>query len=155
MIFTNQQPPDDFFCDYNCVADLRHPGRAEKWLRDWRKRTGQASDSFSKDPMILGAWPDPMLLSRNSLCAGAGQDGGNIGAFPVAAVDRSLEDQRPPVGRISCGGQDVGGAAAPVREADVTLQIIDHHNWTGLKTWQKHGSIYGVVPATTSHEMHG
>jgi len=31
------------------------------------------------------------------------------------------------------------------------IQIIDHHNWTGLKTWQKNGSIYGVVPARTGH----
>ncbi len=123
MIFTNQQPPDGFLCDYNCVADLRAPGRAEKWLGDWQKRTGQAAHSVSKAPMILGAWPDPMSLSRNSPCAGAGQDGSNIGAFPVAAVDRSSEDERPPVGRISCGGQDVGGAEALIRDANVRIQI--------------------------------
>ena len=31
------------------------------------------------------------------------------------------------------------------------IQIIDNHNWKGLKTWQKHGSIYGVVAAETGH----
>ncbi len=31
------------------------------------------------------------------------------------------------------------------------IQIIDNLNWKGLKTWQKHGSIYGVVPAKTGY----
>lgn len=31
------------------------------------------------------------------------------------------------------------------------IQIIDSLNWKGLKTWQKHGSIYGVVPAKTGY----
>jgi hypothetical protein len=31
------------------------------------------------------------------------------------------------------------------------IQIIDNHNWQGLKSWQKHGSIYGVVAAKTGH----
>ena len=31
------------------------------------------------------------------------------------------------------------------------IQIIDNHNWRGLKSWQKHGSIYGVVAAKTGH----
>jgi len=31
------------------------------------------------------------------------------------------------------------------------IQIIDNHYWKGLKSWQKHGSIYGVVKARTGH----
>ncbi len=31
------------------------------------------------------------------------------------------------------------------------IQIIDNHYWKGLKFWQKHGSIYGVVAARTGH----
>ena len=31
------------------------------------------------------------------------------------------------------------------------IQIIDQLNWKGLKTWQKHGSIYGVVAAKTGY----
>jgi len=31
------------------------------------------------------------------------------------------------------------------------IQIIDNHYWRGLKSWQKHGSIYGVVAANTGH----
>ena len=31
------------------------------------------------------------------------------------------------------------------------IQIIDNHYWKGLKPWQKHGSIYGVVAAKTGH----
>ncbi len=115
--------PDEFVTDYNCAYDHTNPTRAEEWLRTWRGLSGQAQHTIVAPPKITGTWPYPMSLSPDSPCVGAGQNGAHIGSLAVAAPDRPSQDRRPPVGRISCGGQAVGGAAVLIRDANVALQI--------------------------------